>query len=252
VDFPYDILHDTAHRPWPMPSRPWMMTQSWHDLLFAHWPVDPQALRRVVPAQLPLDLHDGQAWVGVVPFHMTNVAPRVTGGVGALAFPELNVRTYVTLGGKPGVYFFSLDAASRLAVAAARLLVGLPYFTASMAVKRVGHGVRYASRRASGAAELVIEYEPVGESSAPRRGTLDYFLAERYCLYVVRRGYLRRLEIHHPRWMLHQASATIEVNTMAAAAGITLPVVAPRLLFAKRQDAVAWWSEHPGRIHSLR
>ncbi|MCU1386410.1 MAG: hypothetical protein JWL71_5107, partial [Acidobacteria bacterium] len=108
-DFDDTILADTAHRPWPLPGRPWIMTQTWHDLLFAHWRVDVDELAALIPSGLELDLFSGEAWAGVVPFHMTNVAPR---GVPSLpwvsAFAELNVRTYVRVGDKPGVYFFSL------------------------------------------------------------------------------------------------------------------------------------------------
>jgi len=107
------------------------MTQSWHNLLFAHWPVDAALLRRRMPPGLPLDLYDGQAWIGVVPFRMTNVSPRFVPALPWMSeFAEVNVRTYVTVGAKPGVYFFSLDAENALAVAAARSLLHLPYFTA--------------------------------------------------------------------------------------------------------------------------
>src|SRR5580765_8013592 len=100
-------------REWDRPERPWVMTQTWCDLLFAHWPVSPAALERVVPPQLELDLFEEQAWLGVIPFRMEGVRPR---GMVALpwfsATPEINVRTYVTFGGKRGVYFFSLHAAN--------------------------------------------------------------------------------------------------------------------------------------------
>ena len=103
-DFDHAILNATAHRPWPMPSGPWVMSQTWHDLLFAHWPVDKEALRALVPSRFELDLFEGEAWVGVVPFHMTNVAPRFVPALPWVsAFPELNVRTYVRVDGKPGV-----------------------------------------------------------------------------------------------------------------------------------------------------
>src|SRR5688572_28880198 len=118
-DIPHSVEHETEHRPWPLPPAPWLMTQSWHDLLFAHWPMPAGELSQRVPREFELDLFDGQAWIGVVPFHMSNVAPR---GVPAMPwvsqFPELNVRTYVRAGGKPGVYFFSLDAANPVAVEA--------------------------------------------------------------------------------------------------------------------------------------
>ena len=149
-DFNRRILEETAHRPWPLPAAPWLMTQTWHDLLFAHWAVDAALLRERVPRALDLDLYEGRGWIGVVPFRMTNVAPRgVPGLPGLSAFPELNVRTYVRVGDKPGVFFFSLDAASRIAVGLARVLFGLPYFTASMNVHRNDGMIRYESRRKS-------------------------------------------------------------------------------------------------------
>ena len=130
------ILADVAHRPWPMPERRWVMTQTWHDLLFAHWPVDPAALRSLVPPAFEIDRCEGVAWIGIVPFHMTNVAPRGVPAVPWLSqLPELNVRTYVRVGDKAGIYFFSLDAARVLAVRAARFLFNLPYFVASMDVQ---------------------------------------------------------------------------------------------------------------------
>src|SRR5262245_64711331 len=135
-DFDHGILEQVSHRPWPLPEPPWIMTQTWNDLLFAHWRVDTAQLASMVPAPLELDTFEGEAWIGIVPFHMTNVSPR---GVPALpyvsAFPELNVRTYVRVGDKPGVYFFSLDAGNALAVGAARALFGLPYHTAAIDVR---------------------------------------------------------------------------------------------------------------------
>ena len=244
-DFNYDILDITAHRPWPMPSSPWVMTQTWHDLLFAHWPIDGTALRDRIPAGFELDEFAGQAWVAVVPFQMTNVAPR---GVPALpwisAFPELNVRTYVRVGGVPGVYFFSLDAGNPLAVTLARTLFSLPYYSASMDVAPEGGWIRYSSRRIAGesaSADFRARYRPVGPVHAAEPGSLEYFLTERYCLYAVDETFhLQRLEIHHLPWALQHAEAIVEVNTMADAAGLRLPSMAPLLHFSKRQDIVAW------------
>ena len=247
-DFPAGIIDLTAHRPWPLPRSPWLMTQSWHNLLFAHWPVDAGALRRRVPPRLPLDLHDGQAWLGIVAFRMTNVAPRLVPALPWVsAFAEINVRTYVTVGGRPGVYFFSLDAESAVAVTAARALLGLPYFTARMEVRFDGRQVEYASRRtASDAppAALIARYRPAGAPFEAKPGTLDYFLTERYCLYneYARLG-AYRLDIHHAPWVLHKAEAAFEVNTMAEAAGIRLPAGAPIVHFSARQDTLAWRPE---------
>jgi len=219
------------------------MTQTWHDLLFAHWPVDCRELRDRIPSACELDLFDGTAWIGIVSFEMTNVAARATPVLPWLsAFPEVNVRTYVRVDDKPGVFFFSLDAANPLAVWAARLLFHLPYHSASIEVARGGvDTVDYRSRRSEGDAAFHARYCPIGPPRAPKPGTLDYFLTERYCLYTVdssRR--VCRVEIHHPPWALQLASAEIRVNTLTKASGLQLPSLAPQLHFAKRQDVVNW------------
>lgn len=245
-DFNDRILEETAHRPWPMPSGPWVMTQTWNDLLFAHWPVDGHALRERIPAAFELDLFDAQAWLGIVPFHMTNVAPRFVPALPWVsAFPELNVRTYVRVGGKPGVFFFSLDAGNAVAVGAARTLLNLPYYTAEMAVTPSGGRIHYESRREENpAAVLRAAYRGLGGPRPPQPGTLEYFLTERYCLYAVNHRHVAyRLDIHHPPWPLESAEATISLNTMADAAGIRLPAMAPLLHFARRQDMVCWAPE---------
>jgi uncharacterized protein YqjF (DUF2071 family) len=218
------------------------MTQSWHDLLFAHWPVDASQVRRAVPNAFELDLFDGEAWLGVVPFYMTNVGVRAAPSLPWLStFPELNVRTYVRVGNQPGVYFFSLDAGRRLAVAAARALLNLPYHAAAMSVGRRDAAVHYQSSRRTGHAAFEAVYEPAGESFAASEGSLEYFLTERYCLYHYdRRGHPYRLEIHHRPWSLQQARATITNNTMAAASQLTVSGSPPLVHFARRQDVVAW------------
>jgi hypothetical protein len=245
-DFNTHILDEVAHRPWPMPERSWAMTQTWHDLLFAHWPVDADAVARKIPPHFELDLFGGQAWVGIVPFHMTNVAPRAVPALPWLsAFPELNVRTYVRAGDKPGVYFFSLDAGSMVAVQAARLLLNLPYFEAEMQVAVTGDRVGYSSRRKGHAsAEFGATYHPNGAPFEAPPGTIEYFLTERYCLYHVDHGgHPYRLEIHHPPWPLQSARAEITRNTMADVHGLSLPSVPPLLHFSRRQDMVGWLPE---------
>jgi uncharacterized protein YqjF (DUF2071 family) len=243
ASFDYSIVDHTAHRPWPIPPRPWLMTQSWHDLLFAHWRVDVSELRRAVPAAFDLDLFADEAWLGIVPFHMTNVGPRATPTLPWMsAFPELNVRTYVRVADRPGVYFFSLDAARRLAVAAARALLNLPYFTADMRLERRGHGLDYVSvRRSRKHAEFKATYEPVNAPFVPSIGSIEYFLTERYCLYHHnRQGHPYRLEIHHRPWSLQLARATITMNTMATASHLTLDGAPSLLHFSRRQDVIAW------------
>ena len=239
------ICEQTAHRPWPLPAGPWIMAQSWHDLLFAHWPVDAAIVRPHIPASLKIDTWDGAAWVGIVPFRMSGVRLR---GMPALpwlsAFPELNVRTYVTAGEKPGVWFFSLDAGNPLAVVIARAWFHLPYFRASMVCASQDGWIRYYSRRThtrAPSAVLECRYQPAASPFEPMPHTIEHFLTERYCLYAAAgAGRIYRGEIHHPPWQLQAAVAEFDSNTMAEAAGITLAAQSPLLHFAKRQDMVAW------------
>jgi uncharacterized protein YqjF (DUF2071 family) len=243
------ILQNVAHRPWPMPAGPWVMAQSWHDLLFAHWPVDAEALRPLIPPQLQIDTFEGRGWLAVVPFRMTGVRLRGTPAMPWLsAFPELNVRTYVTCGGKPGVWFFSLDAGNSLAVAIARAWFHLPYFRARMSCTERDGWIQYQSDRTHRGAPVGLlncKYRPVGETFSAQHGTLEYFLTERYCLYTAdASGQIIRGEIHHPPWPLQRAEAEFARNSMTEPLGTAL-TSRPLLHFARRQDVLVW---PPGKI----
>jgi uncharacterized protein len=229
------------HRPWQVPSGPWIMEQTWNDLLFAHWPVAAEILRPLVPSALSLHTFNGQCWVAVTPFHMSGVRFRGLPPLPGLSrFPELNVRTYVTFGGKPGVYFFSLDAASRLAVWAARTTYRLPYFHARMRVEeQEGDWIAYRARR-NRDVEFCAKYRPRASVELRRPGTLANWLTERYCLYTVYHNSVFRAEVHHPQWPLQDAEADISENTMAIAAGIKLPEIPPLLHFSKKLEVVIW------------
>ena len=242
-NFDYGILAATEHRPWPMPASPWILTQSWHELLFAHWPVSTAALRSSVPSAFELDLFEGQAWVAVVPFRMTNVAPRGVPAVPWLsAFPELNVRTYVRAGGKPGVYFFSLDATNAVAVGIARACFHLPYYTAAMTIAERDGWIHYDSRRKTldQPAAFAARYRAAGPPRTPRPGTLEHFLTERYCLYTTKGSSGYRLDIQHPPWELQDAEADIALDSMVEATGLAREPVRPLLHFSRRQDVVTW------------
>ncbi|HXN25119.1 MAG TPA: DUF2071 domain-containing protein [Candidatus Dormibacteraeota bacterium] len=238
-------LKKQDHRPWPLPRRPWIMAQVWHDLLFAHWPLGPEILRPLVPPGLALDTWNGQAWLAVVPFRMTGVRLRATPAIPWFsAFPELNVRTYVTHGGKPGVWFFSLDATNSGAVAGARLWFHLPYFRAEMGLVQEEGWIFYHSRRTHRGcpgAELQARYRPTGPAYTAEAGTLDHWLTERYCLYSAdcwQRIY--RAGIHHWPWPLQPAEAEFAMHTMTAPLGFALPQSPSLLHFARVQDVRVW------------
>src|SRR5579871_1603546 len=217
------------------------MKQTWHDLLFAHWPLPPAVLRALVPEQLSLDRFDGQCWVGVIPFRMSGVRARGVPPIPCLSrFPELNVRTYVSCRDKPGVYFFSLDAANLPAVWAARTLYHLPYFHAAMSSSEEDGAIRYTSQRHGAHADFQARYRPVAPVLLRDKASLEYFLTERYCLYTTQKSQVYCCEIHHRSWPLANADAEIEKNTVAAAALIKLPDTPPVLHFAKHLDVLIW------------
>ena len=217
------------------------MTQTWHDLLFAHWPIDPAVLRPLVPPQLPLDLFQGRCWIGVVPFRMSNIHPRYfLPTPGLSAFPELNVRTYVTLENKPGVYFFSLDAANLIAVWAARTFYHLPYFHADMSCKSDGESILYRSTRRRDSANFRARYCPTKQIELALPGTLEHWLTERYCLYTNVGSEVFRAEVHHCPWPLQAANAEIEINTVAKTAGIPDFDRDPLLHFARKLEVIIW------------
>jgi uncharacterized protein len=221
------------------------MHQRWTNLLFAHWPVAADLVRPLLPSSLTLDTFEGSAWVGVIPFHMSNVRPR---GVPPLPwvsrFHELNVRTYVRLGDRAGVWFFSLDASNPLAVRAARGAVRLPYYDAWMRMTMAADGsVRYRSDRThrdAPPATFDATYSAKGKVYHAAPGTLDHFLVERYELFSAAPEGLLSVKIAHPPWPLQPALARIERNTMGAAAGIPLAGEPRALHFAARVDVRTW------------
>lgn len=211
--------------------------QRWRALLFLHWPVPVEVLRPLVPARLGIDVFDGIAYVGLVPFAMEGVRPAWAPEAVAFRFLETNLRTYVHLDGQaPGVYFFSLDAASRVAVHLARWRWGLPYFLANMHLERHEDQVRYAmQRRGDQTPALRVRYR-IGETLAPARpDTLAFFFLERYLLYADHGG-LRRGQVHHAPYPAAHAHIEALEEDMIAAAGIARPDTAPIAHYASGVD----------------
>ena len=205
-------------------------------------------MRKLVPQALALDTFNDQAWIAVTPFHMSGIRLRGLPALPGLSrFPELNVRTYVTFDDKPGVYFFSLDAANAAAVWGARTFYHLPYFASNMSVETREQWVRYLCRRKQSNAEFHGRYRPIGGVQLRQEGSLEAWLTERYCLYSVTEGHVYRAEIHHEPWPLQDAEAEIETNTMAAAARIALSGRPTLLHFARKLDVLVW---QPHRVRS--
>ncbi|HET7029664.1 MAG TPA: DUF2071 domain-containing protein [Candidatus Limnocylindrales bacterium] len=228
--------------------RPWLIRMRWLDLLFAHWPVDPAPLERLIPPQLELDRFEDQAWLGIVPFTMDDVAPRGVPAPGRFAtFPELNVRTYVRRRDRPadrGVWFLSLDAASWSTVWGSRLIFHLPYVHARMSSRRDGDDVLYRSDRDDGRwppVRFAARYRSTGPPALAEPGTFDEWATNRLRLFSVdSRRRLIHGDIAHTAWPLEPAEAELDAAELAASHGITFPGFAPRLRFARRLDVRGW------------
>jgi uncharacterized protein YqjF (DUF2071 family) len=214
------------------PDRPVVGHQRWRDLLFLHWPVPIDGLRPLVPEPLAIDTFEGVAYVGLVPFWMVGVRPPWAPERLAYRFLETNVRTYVYLEGRdPGVYFFSLEAASRVAVAIARAQFGLPYFWARMGLRRDGPRIEYRTRRLLGGhARSQVSFEPGEHLGASAPGTLEHFLIERYLLHVKRGGRLWRGQVHHTPYPVQRARLLTLRDELIGAAGLPQPAAPPPLV----------------------
>ena len=236
-------MWDESHRPWPVPNFPWVMRQTWSNLLFAHYPISYDVLRKLVPKELPLDSYNGTYWIGVVPFQMSGVRFRGLPPVpGTDCFPELNIRTYVTLDGKPGIYFFSLEAANLPAVKGARTFFHLPYWHANMKLVEKDGAVAFESiRKKNTDVKLACSYRPTSAPFHAEKGSLEEWMVERYCLYTLNRsGVPVRCEILHEPWTLQRAEANFYEHTILSAQGIDLNLAEPLLHFAKKIEVRAW------------
>jgi uncharacterized protein YqjF (DUF2071 family) len=216
------------------------MAQTWEDLLFAHWRVPVARVREHVPAQLEIGQHDGSAWVTVAPFRLTALRARGTLRLPLISsFLELNVRTPVVgADGRPGVWFFSLDATSRHAVEVARYTYKLPYFRARMSATPRGEWIDYECARTSEPGRVFSgRYRPAGSVAHAEPGSLEWFLMEQYCLYTTdEHDRLHRADIHHGPWPLQPAEAEIE---LASISPVDLPGE-PIFWFSRRQVVVVW------------
>ncbi|PHS17664.1 MAG: hypothetical protein COA78_02765 [Blastopirellula sp.] len=246
----HPALKHLDHRPWPLPKTAWAWRQSWVDLAFAHWPVDVEQIRPLIPAKLEIDTFDGTAWIGLVPFRMSGVMRRPLPDMPWVsAFPELNVRTYVTYRNKPGVWFFSLDAPNPLAIWAAKKWFHLPYYRSTISIRQNGDQYQYNSQRSGNEktpANFKATYGPTSDVYHSKPGTLEHWLTERYCLYAqAPSGVISCTEVHHPPWPLQKCEMQIEENSLCESIGLKLDEPPHALHFSQGVDTVVW---QPGNV----
>jgi uncharacterized protein YqjF (DUF2071 family) len=271
------LLYSVEHRPWLPPDAQWLLSQTWNDLLFAHFAISPPVLRSLVPDALTLDLYDGVAWLTVSAFCINHLRPSGIPPLPGLShFPQLILRTYVTMAGKsgeakPGLFYFSVDSANLSAVWCARIFFRMQYWHSSIQIGAAQIGaaqfdgtttharpareriIHFRSSRLhgpaafNGSANLEVAYAPEGEAERPRRGSLNEFLTERYCVYSWNRRKYYRTEVHHQPWPLQSATIEIRANSMAEPLGIALPAEPDLCHFSRSLKMLTWAPEFIGR-----
>jgi hypothetical protein len=221
-----------------------IMHQSWGKLLFMHWRIDEKLLRPLIPPQLTIDIFDGSAWIGVVPFTMWDIRafpPYLPPVPGLSALHEINVRTYVYKDRVPGVWFFSLDANSAAAVLGARTLYFLPYYNAKIELEQNDRRIDYSSIRSENPAADFHASWTIGEAlPTSQPDCVDFFVTERYCLYSERHGNIYRSHIHHKPWPLRSARVASCTSTMIESHGLPTPEDQPLLHYCEELSVLIW------------
>lgn len=243
----------TSHKPRPLPSGRWAITQRWNDLLLAHWPVPEAAMAALLPGWLDVDTYQGSAWLGIAPFWLDRIKLRgVLSLPGLSSFPDLNLRTYVRdqYTGTPGVYCFSFDASNLLAIGVARAVYHLPYYWAEMKFEqRSEREFAFYSRRRFSEREVIFRARyrglgPTQRTAGHWGGSFEYFMTERTCLFSSNRaGQPIRANLHYVSWPLEDAEAEIERNDLPSAIGIKLPDIEPVLHYSRRLAVYVWPTE---------
>lgn len=231
------IKNAIDHRPWELPATQWTYYQEWNRALFLHWKVSQDLLRKLVPSGLELDVHDSETWVSLVAFTMEQIRPRGLPAVGFISnFEGINLRTYVLVGNKPGVYFLSIEAGGRLSAFVARTLSGLPYETASI-LRQEATNQRYASSNKRRSFRLDASFK-VG-SGQTNKSTLDHFLTEKYCLYMQKGNVLFRYDIHHKPWNLYNVDQ-LDMNVAYRIGGLALLEKPDAVHYSVGVQVIAW------------
>ncbi len=228
---------------------PWVCAQRWEQVLFLHWPVSVAEARSLIPpeADVEIDTYDGQAYVSVLSLRMARVHLRDLLPIPDLGdFPELNVRTYVVRDGKPGVWFVSLDVPSHLNAWIGRHVFHLAYDVAGMHMTDTGGHIDFVSDRERGTAQFSADYTAAAGAAPAAPGSLEQFLAERYCMYTLSHEQrLKRADIEHRPWQLRPVDVNVLQNTVLQGDHITVTGQPARAMYADWLENVVWLPVSP-------
>ncbi|WP_430613118.1 YqjF family protein [Flavobacterium sp. JP2137] len=235
------ILTQVDHRPWALPTTPWVYYQEWNEVCFMHWKVDSEALEKLLPPGVALDLFEGEAWVSLVPFTMERIRPSFLPAFAPISnFHEINLRTYVVKDGKPGVYFLNIESAKWLSTLLAKKLSGLPYENASISRKTDGNQQLYSSLNTLKGFRISARFTTSARKTA--KSPLEIWLTERYCLYVDQGAKLYCYDIHHLEWELEEVTLQ-QLTIDYQIGGIALQQPPHHLNYSKGIRVVAWDKE---------
>lgn len=234
----HNAFLEVQQRPFPLPTFPWVMTQKWNHLLMLHWPVSRSILEPFVPKPLQLDTYENTAWISFIPFKVTKMRLRGLPKFPYLhTFTEMNIRTYVTYRGNGGVYFFSLNANKWLHVLVPKLTMLLPYYYAKIKLHEDDAYQFSLERRKE---KFTCAYSPTSAYFLPSEGSLDYWLLERYCFWIVKGKWLFRGDIHHDRWRITEAKGHVSENSLASFLPRSIFQEKPRLHFTEQKQVFVW------------
>ncbi|MDV2683323.1 DUF2071 domain-containing protein [Alkalihalophilus lindianensis] len=212
-----------------------MVSMNWENVLFAHWTMHPEVVQKKLPKGMKVDTYNGKAYIGVVSFLMNKIHPTILPEMISFSLPEINVRTYVEVDGKKGVFFFSLDTESRMSVLGANIFVDMPYYYSDIHMETKKDQVFFESKRKSSEAIFKGNYLPNGEVFKAEKDSLEFWLTERYRLYQTKKnGEIQYGDIKHEQWPLQYATLSVEKNTLVEAADFNLPNSQPHLLYSPK------------------
>ncbi|MBS4202106.1 DUF2071 domain-containing protein [Bacillus sp. FJAT-49732] len=239
------VLQETNHRPYPIPSKKWIMRQKWSNVFFMHWPIQPELLQPYIPSSIEVDTYDGFAWLGVIIFNIDGIYLRGFPPVSFRpAFPEINLRTYVKCDNKPGIYFLSLDVDDWTSYTLAKRWLNVPYHPAKISIQKNVDTFHYESLRMGSSNTPIVckgSFTPQSNIFHPNSDTIDHWLSERYCFFSNdQRSNMYCLDIHHHPWPLQKADAVIKKNDLFKPFSFHLEDEKPILHFSQGVEALIW------------